>query len=53
MKSLNEDLKSGQLNRIYLLYGEEEYLLQTSVKKIKKSFGELINGINYMVKKPI
>ena len=26
MKSLNEDLKTGQLKQIYLLYGEEAYL---------------------------
>ena len=26
MKSLNEDLKTGQFKQIYLLYGEEEYL---------------------------
>ena len=26
MKSLNEDLKTGQFNKVYLLYGEEAYL---------------------------
>ena len=26
MKSLNEDLKTGQFKQIYLLYGEEAYL---------------------------
>ena len=26
MKSLNEDLKTGQLKQIYLLYGQESYL---------------------------
>ena len=26
MKSLNEDLKTGQFKQIYLLYGEENYL---------------------------
>ena len=31
MKSLNEDLKTGQFKQIYLLYGEEAYL-----KKIYK-----------------
>ena len=29
MKSLNEDLKTGQLKQIYLLYGEEAYLKKT------------------------
>ena len=33
---------------IYLFYGEETYLLETKVKKIKKDFGELIQGINYI-----
>ena len=31
MKSLNEDLKTGQLKQIYLLYGEEAYL-KNSIK---------------------
>lgn len=33
---------------IYLLYGEETYLLETKLKKIKKEFGELVTGINYI-----
>ena len=33
---------------IYLLYGEERYLLETRMKKIKKDFGELVQGINYI-----
>ena len=33
MKSLNEDLKTGQFKQIYLLYGEEAYL-----KKLYKPF---------------
>lgn len=33
---------------IKLLYGEETYLLETKLKKIKKDFGELIKGINYI-----
>ena len=37
-----------QLKSIYLLYGEEEYLIEQAVKKIKKEFGELIEGINYI-----
>ena len=31
---------------IELLYGPETYLLENKVKRIKKSFGELIQGIN-------
>ncbi len=33
---------------IYLFFGEERYLLETRVKKIKKDFGELVQGINYI-----
>ncbi len=48
VEELEKDLKVEKLESLYLLYGEEEYLLETSVKKIKKIFGELINGINYI-----
>ena len=48
-ENLDKELKSGLLNGIYLLYGEETYFLENSVNKIKKIFGELINGINYIV----
>ena len=33
---------------IYLLYGEDEYLRDEALKKIKKSFGEIQLGINYV-----
>ena len=33
---------------IKLLFGEERYLLEARIKKIKKEFGELIKGINYI-----
>lgn len=33
---------------VYLLFGEDEYLRNEYVKKIKKSFGELSLGINYI-----
>jgi len=45
---LEKELKQGKLNSIYLFYGEELYLLENAVKKIKKLFGELILGINYI-----
>ena len=31
-----------------LLYGEERYLLETRLKKLKKEFGEMIKGINFV-----
>ena len=34
------------MESLYLFYGQEEYLLEESVKKIKKSFNELLEGIN-------
>ena len=34
---------------IHLLYGEEKYLLETKLKKMKKEFGELIKGINFIL----
>lgn len=41
-EELEKELKEEKLNYIYLLYGEETYLLETAVKKIKKIFGEKI-----------
>ena len=34
---------------IHLLYGEEKYLLETKLKKMKKEFGELVKGINFIL----
>ncbi len=48
VEELEKNLKTGHLQSLYLLYGEEEYLLESCVKKIKKLFGELVNGINYI-----
>lgn len=33
---------------IYLFFGEESYLLETKVKKIKREFGNLVTGINFI-----
>ena len=43
-KEINSNLKS-----LYLLYGQEQYLIDMSIKKIKKKFDELVQGINYIV----
>lgn len=48
INSLENNLKSGKLDCMYLLYGDETFLLDSSVKKIKKIFGDMINGINYI-----
>lgn len=48
VSQLEADLKQGKLESIYLLYGEETYLLENAVKKIKKLFGNLSYGLNYI-----
>ena len=48
VEELEKDLKQGNLHSIYLLYGEETFLLESSLKTIKKLFGEKIAGINYI-----
>ncbi len=48
IENLEKELKQGNLNSIYLLYGEETFLLETCLKKIKNNFGALVSGINYV-----
>ena len=52
IESLEKSLKAGNLQSIYLLYGEELFLLENSLKRIKKIFtvsvGECVKGINYI-----
>lgn len=48
LEELENDLKSGTLNNLYLLYGEEKFLLESCVKKIIKLFGETVKGINFI-----
>ena len=47
-EALEKELKDDKLNFLYVLYGEEIYLLEVAVKKIKKLFGEKVEGINYI-----
>jgi len=49
IEQLEKELNQNKLNSIYLLYGEDTFLLENSLKKIKKNFGELILGINYII----
>lgn len=49
VEELEKDLQNNQLKSLYLLYGEEQYLLEQTVKKIKTLFGECIKGINYIL----
>ena len=48
-EDLEKKIKTEELSFIYLLYGEETYLIENIVKKIKTRFGEMISGINYIV----
>ena len=41
-------IKLSLITNIYLLYGEETFLLETCLKKIKNQFDKLIPGINYI-----
>ena len=42
IQELEKELKLNNLEGIYLLYGEETFLLESSLKKMKKIFGEQI-----------
>lgn len=47
MKGLNEDLKTGNLNRIYLLFGEEAYLKKQYKEKLKDAMVSPDDTMNY------
>lgn len=47
MKSLNEDLKSGQFNKVYLLYGEEAYLKKQYKDKLRNAMVSPDDSMNY------
>ena len=49
IENLEKELKQGKLNSIYLLYGEELFLLENNLNKIKKLFGETVKGINFIL----
>ena len=48
IEELEKELNQGILKNIYILYGEELFLLENALKKIKHLFGECIKGINYI-----
>lgn len=47
MKSLIEDLKTGQLKRVYLLYGEEAYLKKQYRDKLRNALIQPDDTMNY------
>ena len=48
IEELEKQLNQGKTKGIYLLYGEDTFLLEQQLKKIKNNFGDLIKGINYI-----
>lgn len=48
VEELEKSLKTGNLDSIYLLYGEETFLLENCLRKIKSNFGDIVDGINYI-----
>ena len=49
IEELEKNLNEKKIDSIYFFYGEELYLLEQSIKKIRKIFGECIKGINYIL----
>lgn len=47
MKSLNEDLKTGQFNNVYLLCGEEAYLKKQYKEKLRGAILSPDDNMNY------
>ena len=47
-EQLEKEIKQNNPETIFLLFGEETYLLEISLKRIKKNFGETISGINFV-----
>ena len=48
IEEMEKQLNQGNCKGIYLLYGEDTFLLEQQLNKIKKNFGETIKGINYI-----
>lgn len=46
-EKLEQELNKKILRSIYMFYGEEKYLIENYLNKIKKNFGQLQEGINY------
>ena len=49
IEELENQINKKQIKGIYLLYGEETFLLEQQVEKIKRAFGEKVKGINYIL----
>lgn len=49
VEELEKQLNQGNCKGIYLLYGEDTFLIKQQLNKIKKIFGEIVKGINYIL----
>ena len=49
IEELEKQINAKQIKGIYLFYGEETFLLEQQVEKIKRIFGEKVKGINYIL----
>ena len=47
VSNLEQQLSKKILQPVYVFYGEEKYLIENNINKIKKIFGTLQEGINY------
>ncbi|MEG0221727.1 MAG: hypothetical protein RR702_04955, partial [Clostridia bacterium] len=46
--SFEKEVKDGKLRPLYLFYGEEKYEMQRALETIKKQFGTLDKGVNFL-----
>lgn len=47
MKTIDQDIKEGQLKQVYLLYGEEQYLIRQYRDKLKRAIVSEDDTMNY------
>ena len=47
MNTIDEDIKSGQFKKIYLLYGDEAYLKKQYKDKLKKAMVQPDDTMNF------
>lgn len=47
MKTIDEDIRSGQFQRVYLLYGEEDYLKRQYKNKLKNAMADPGDSMNF------
>ena len=47
MKTIDNDIKMGQIRQVYLLYGEEQYLIRQYRDKLKKALVSEDDTMNF------